>query len=131
MDLRVTSKLLIVDGHALLPFPPVLKRDALKATIQCHSLCFEKNAKALNEPFFLICSSSTHRAPNNSIINNVLGMFQNEVEANRVTFDHSVPLTYPQDHMEIEIVDYHGKRQAVGAMGVFTIAGKISNSLLT
>ena len=29
MDLKVTSKLLILKGHAVLQFPPVLKRDSI------------------------------------------------------------------------------------------------------
>ena len=130
MDLIVTSKLLITDGHAFLPFPPVLKREALNVTLLCQSLCFMKNEEALDEPFFLVCSGSTHCTRDNQIKKNVLGMFQNSKDPHIATFSHPVPLTYPQENLEIEIVDYHDKRQLLAATAVFSIHGKVSNNLL-
>ena len=95
MDLKVTSKLAIIKGHGLLPFPPVLKQDALNASIQCHSLAFEDNEEAANEPLFLVCSGSSYHTRNSQIDWNVLGMFLNKQLANIVTFAHSIPLTSP------------------------------------
>ena len=130
MDLTVTSKLLINNGHALLPFPPVLKQEALEASLLCQSICFMANEEALDEPFFLVCSGSTHCTRNNKTKKNVLGMFQNSKKAHIVNFAHPVPLTYPQENLEIEIVDYKDKRQLLAATAVFSIQGKVSNTLL-
>ena len=130
MDFKVTSKLLIVKGHAQLPFPPVLKRGALNAHIQCHSLWFNENLNAGDEPFFVVCSGSTSFTQNNQIVRNVLGMFQNKKLSNIATFDFAIPLTTPQENLEIEIVDFHDKRQDLGAVAVFIFEGKVGNNLL-
>ena len=130
MHLNVSSSLLISEGKAELQFPPVFKREPLQATIQCNSLCFMDNAEALNEPFFIVCSGSTYYTRDSKVKYNILGMFQNKLEANIVTFGHSVPLTAPQENLTIEIVDQHGDKQKVSALGVFTIDGFVNNRLL-
>ena len=130
MDLTDTSKLVIAKGHAILPFPPVLKREALSATILCQSLAFMDNEEALNEPFFVVCSGSTYYTNNCQTKRNVMGMFQNKKLPNIVNFAHPVPLTHPQESLEIEYVDYHDKRQNLDALAIFVIHGKVSNNLL-
>ena len=89
MDLTVTSKLIIAKGHAILPFPPVLKREALSATILCQSLAFMDNEEALNEPFFVVCSGSTYYTQDKQVKRNILGMFQNKKEANMYPLNYS------------------------------------------
>ena len=128
MDLKVTSKLLILKGHAVLQFPPVLKRDSFNLTLQCQSLSFVDNEDAINEPFFVVCSGSTYYSQ--KVKRNVLAMFQYKKEANIVHFDHTVPLTNPQENLEIEIVDFYDKKKSVSAVGVFAIQGQVQNNLL-
>ena len=57
-------------------------------------------------------------------------MFQNKKLANVITFGHWIPLTSPQENLEIEIVDFYDKRKSVSAVGVFAIQGQVQNNLL-
>ena len=61
---------------------------------------------------------------------NILGMFQNKPLANIASFHYNVPITVPQEKLEIKIVDLHGKQQDLTCMGVFRLQGPVSNKLL-
>ena len=131
MSLQISMPLHIVKGEAQLQFPPVFKREALTAKIQCKSLAFLQDKEALNEPFYVVCSASMYRDQNSHLKKNILAMFQRKVEANTVSFDYFVPLTFPQEEITVEIVDYHGNRQDISALGVFRFEGLVNNHLMT
>ena len=130
MDLTVSANLIIKRGLGELEYPPALKREVLKSNIQCQYLYFSVNKSAKNEPYFLICSGSKYQAQDGRLKNNVLGMFQNKPETNIASFHYTVPITVPQEKLEIQIVDYHGKQQDLTCMGVFRMHGAVSNKHL-
>ena len=57
-------------------------------------------------------------------------MFQNKPETNIASFHYTVPITVPQEKLEIQIVDYHGKQQDLTCIGVFRMHGVVSNKHL-
>ena len=76
--------------------------------------------------------SVTEAKSNGEISKNVLAMFQNKSSANIVHFsEHRHPITTSQERLQIAIVDYHGERQKVSALAVFSIDGHVANYLLT
>ena len=130
MNLCLSTNLVIKRGLGELEYPPALKSEALKSSIQCDSLYMGVNPKAKNEPYFLTCSGSTYWAKDGKIKNNILGMFMNKKKANVVSFSHGVPVTVPQEKLEVKIVDLTGKQQDLSCIGVFRIHGPVSNKLL-
>ena len=131
MSLQVSVPLQILKGQAQLQFPPVFKREALTAKIQCKSLAFMDDEGALNEPFFVVCSASMYRDQYCQMKKNILGMFQYQTKANVVSFDYFVPLTFPQEEITVEIVDFKGKIQNIAALAVFRFEGLVNNHLMT
>ena len=131
MSLQVALPVQISSGEGKLQFPIVFKREALTANIACLSLSFKDNEDAKNESLFVVCSSSSYRNQDYHSKNNILAMFQNQKNANIVSFDHYLPLTTPEYEITIEIVDFNGKRQDVSAAAVFCIDGLVKNRLLT
>ena len=61
---------------------------------------------------------------------NILGMFLNKKDAHIVSFRHAVPITVPQEKLEVRIVDYHGNQQDLSCIGVFRMHGPVGNKLL-
>ena len=54
----------------------------------------------------------------------------NYLALDRPDIAYLIELGSPQENLEIEIVDYHDKRQLLAATAVFSIHGKVSNNLL-
>ena len=130
MDLCLSTNLIIKRGLGELEYPQALKREALKSNIQCECLYLMENPKAKNEPYFITCSGSTYRTQDGTLKPNILGMFQNKKDANIVSFPYAVPITVPQEKLEVRIVDYHGKQQELSCMGVFRMHGPVGNKIL-
>ena len=131
MNLCLSTNLIFKKGLGELEYPPALKSEALKSTIQCEALYFATNPKAKNEPYFVTCSGSAYRTQDGEVKSNILGMFLNKKKANTVSFQNAVPITIPQVKMELKIVDFHGKQQDLSCIGVFRIHGPVSNKYLT
>ena len=130
MELCLSTNVIIKNGLGELDYPPALKREALKSNIQCECLYFGANIRAKNEPYFITCSGSTYRSPDGQMKENILGIFQNKPQTNIASFHYNVPITVPQEKLEIKIVDLHGKQQDLTCMGVFRLQGPVSNKLL-
>ena len=118
MNLSLSSKLVIINGHGQIDYPLALKREALKTTLQCECLFFSANPKAKNQPYFLICEASTYCTRDNTTQPNILGIFQNKPETHVATFSFPVPITAAQEKLDIKIVDYLGTQENLSCIGV-------------
>ena len=131
MELTVALPIHLNQGLAIIALPEVLKRDPFKSTIRVDSLYLPSNLEAKSEGYFLVCNASFYRDKNQQLRKNILGLFINRPTATMTTFsDFAATLTIPQENVEIECVDFHGKRQNVTAWGVVHISGSVSNKLL-
>ena len=131
MELNLSVPLFILKGCGKIPFPSALKREPLKSQIGCESLYLGENERAVDEPCFIICSGSIYRSQDNEVKNNMLGMFVKKKTTNLVTFSETVPINRPQEILEVEIVDFHGKRQEdISCIGLFRIKGTVAQKLL-
>ena len=87
--------------------------------------------EALNEPFFVVCSASMYRDQYCQMKKNILGMFHHQTKANVVSFDYFAPITFPQEEITVQIVDFHGNVQNIAALAVFCFEGLVNNHLMT
>ena len=131
MELTLALPMHLNQGLAIIALPEVLKRDPFKSTIRVDSLYLPSNLEAKSEGCFLVCNASFYRDKNQQLRKNILGLFMNVPTATMTTFgDFSATLTMPQETVQIECVDFHGKRQNITACGVVHIRGSVSNKLL-
>ena len=131
MELAVALPLHLKEGLAEITFPEALKRDLGKSTLRIDCLWLPLNMQAHSEGFFLVCSASFYRDKNQELKKNILGLFKNTQEPSMTKFsEYSAPLTLPQETIQIECVNFHGKRQNVSALGVVHIRGSVSDKLL-
>ena len=94
-------------------------------------LYLPNNSTANDEGLFLVCSASFYRDKNQNMKKNILGMFLNTPTPSVARFgDFWLPLTLPQETIQIECVDFHGERQDVSSLGVVHIRGTVTNKLL-
>ena len=115
----------------ILEFPKALKRDLFMSTISCQSFFIEANESATNKGFLIVCDASFYIDQNGVVKKNILGMFQHRTKVKTIYFHgHKLPITTPQDRLQIEIVDSEGVLQNVSALATFDIAGCVSNKLL-
>ena len=114
-----------------LEFPHALKRDLFTSTISCQSLFIEANDAAINKGFLIVCEASFYISQNGVMKENVLGMFQHRTKVKTIYFYGTMlPITSPQDQIQVKIVDSEGTVQNVLALATFDIAGCVSNRLL-
>ena len=131
MNLNSSILVIIKNGVGCLEFPQALKRDLFSSTINCQSLFLEANEAATNKGFLIVCDASFYIDQNGVVKKNILGMFQHRTKVKTIYFHGpKLPITTPQDRLQIEIVDSKGVLQNVSAMASFEIAGCVSNKLL-
>ena len=131
MNLNTSILAVIKNGVGYLEFPKALKRDLFMSTISCQSLFLETNESATNKGFLIVCDASFYIVQNGVVKKNILGMFQHRTKVKTIYFHgHTLPITTPQDRLQIEIVDSEGALQNVSALATFDITGCVSNKLL-
>ena len=131
MNLNTSILVTIKDGVGELEFPHALKRDLFTSTISCQSLFIEANDAATNKGFLIVCDASFYISQNGVMKKNILGMFQHRTKVKTIYFHGTkLPITSPQDRIQVKIVDSEGTVQNVSALATFDIAGCVSNRLL-
>ena len=131
MELAVALPLHLKEGLAEITFPEALKRDPLQIYTPFDCLWLPRNMQAHSEGFFLVCSASIYRDKNLELKKNTLGLFKSTQKPSLTKFrEYSAPLTLPQETIQNECVNFHGKCQNVSALGVVHIRVSISNKLL-
>ena len=131
MELSVAQPLHLKNGMGEIQFPEALTRDPSKSSLHIDCLYLPNNSTANDEGLFLVCSASFYRDKKQNMKKNILGMFLNTPTPSVARFgDFWLPLTLPQETIQIECVDFHGERQDVSSLGVVHIRGTVTNKLL-
>ena len=133
MQLKTSMCVKIVKGLGLIDFPDALKSEPLASFLRCSSLHLESNSSADNEVLFIVSSGSYHVTKNHERKSNILCMFKNTSSGGLINYncETKVPITIPQDVMNVEIVNSDGLRKNVSALGVFEIQGTVKNKFLS
>ena len=133
MQLKTTTCVKIVKGLGLIDFPDALKSEPLASFLRCSSLHLESNSSADNEALFIVSSGSYHVTKNHERKKNILCMFKNTSTGGLINYncETKIPITIPQDVINVEIVNSDGLRKNVSALGVFEIQGTVKNKFLS